>query len=187
MRSLLPACLAWFLLISEIVVNRLRQPRAGFTIKDRRSYRMIWTVNVIAITLAFFVAGWLPHARLPLAAWLFPVGLTLFAGGLFLRWYSIFHLGRFFTVKVAIADDHRLVDSGPYRFLRHPSYSGGLAAFFGVALMLGNAVSFFLIVVPILAVYRLRIREEERALLEALGEDYRAYMNRTWRLVPLVY
>jgi protein-S-isoprenylcysteine O-methyltransferase len=61
------------------------------------------------------------------------VGVALLLLGLLLRWWSIIHLGRFFTVDVVIATDHRVVDSGPYRFIRHPSYSGVLLIIAGVA------------------------------------------------------
>jgi protein-S-isoprenylcysteine O-methyltransferase len=59
-------------------------------------------------------------------------GAALFAAGLALRWYAIVYLGRFFTVNVAISKDHRLIDTGPYRFIRHPSYTGAIMAFVGV-------------------------------------------------------
>ena len=64
-----------------------------------------------------------------------------FVVGIAIRWYAIVYLGRFFTVNVAIAADHRLIDSGPYRFVRHPSYIGALMAFLGLGLTLGNWVS----------------------------------------------
>jgi protein-S-isoprenylcysteine O-methyltransferase Ste14 len=54
--------------------------------------------------------------------------------------HAIVHLGRFFTVNVAIAANHRLIDTGPYRFVRHPSYTGALMAFLGLALCLANWV-----------------------------------------------
>ncbi len=79
------------------------------------------------------------------------VGVALFAAGPAIRWYAIVHLGRFFTVDVAIAANHRFIDTGSYRFVRHPSYTGALMAFFGPALRLANWVSPAVVVVP--AVY----------------------------------
>jgi protein-S-isoprenylcysteine O-methyltransferase len=107
--------------------------------------------------------------------------------GLALRWYSIIHLGRFFTVNVAIANDHRLIDSGPYHFVRHPSYAGNLLAVAGFSLSFQNWASILLIFVPCCAVILWRIHIEEEALLGALGEQYRGYMRRTKRLIPLIY
>ncbi len=104
-----------------------------------------------------------------------------------LRWYAIFHLGRLFTPKVAIAADHRLIVTGPYRRLRHPSYTGALFVFFGIGLCLGNWISMLIIIIPLLAVYGLRIQEEENALLAAFGDEYRAYQKRTARILPFIF
>ncbi|HMG05340.1 MAG TPA: isoprenylcysteine carboxylmethyltransferase family protein, partial [Chthoniobacterales bacterium] len=103
------------------------------------------------------------------------------------RWYSIVHLGRFFTVDVAIAADHQLIDTGPYRYVRHPSYTGALLAFIGFAMALRNWASVLIISLPIAFAFLYRINVEERALIQALGERYRAYIKRTKRLIPFVY
>ena len=107
--------------------------------------------------------------------------------GLALRWYSIIYLGRFFTVNVAIATDHRLIDTGPYRFIRHPSYTGALMAFGGVGLCLCNWASLAVMFVPTLLVFMRRMHVEEVALIQGLGNTYRDYMRRTKRLIPAVY
>jgi protein-S-isoprenylcysteine O-methyltransferase len=118
---------------------------------------------------------------------LYFIGVSLFIGGIILRWYSIWKLGHFFTVDVAIAHQHQLIDSGPYRFVRHPAYTGALVAFLGFGLCLGNWLSILCLVGPITAAFLWRIRVEEGALIDALGDDYRAYMRRTARLLPFVY
>ena len=115
------------------------------------------------------------------------IGAVLFAAGLAIRWYAIIYLGRFFTVNVAIASDHKLIDGGPYRFVRHPSYSGALLAFLGLGLCIGNWASIAIVAIPILSVFLWRIHVEEAALLLGLGDQYRRYMDRTKRLIPGVY
>ncbi len=106
---------------------------------------------------------------------------------LILRWYSIGYLGRYFTVDVSISAEHRLIDSGPYRFIRHPTYTGALLAFLGLGFCFGNWLSILFLGLPIIAAFLWRIRIEERALLQALGEQYRRYMRRTKRLLPFIY
>jgi len=118
---------------------------------------------------------------------LYAVGVALFVIGLGLRWYAIIHLGRFFTVNVAIQNDHRVVSSGPYRLVRHPSYLGALLAFLGLGVCFINLISFAIIVVPITAAFIYRIRIEESALMESLGTNYREYAARTKRLIPFIY
>ena len=90
-------------------------------------------------------------------------------------------------VIVAIAAGHRLIDTGPYRFVRHPSYTGALMAFLGLALCLANWVSLAVMLIPVLLVFLRRMHVEEDALLRALGNQYRDYMQRTKRLIPAVY
>jgi protein-S-isoprenylcysteine O-methyltransferase len=101
--------------------------------------------------------------------------------------YAIVHLGRFFTVNVAIAANHRLIDTGPYRFVRHPSYTGALMALLGLALCLANWVSLAVMLIPVFLVFLRRMHVEEGVLLQALGDQYRDYMHRTKRLIPAIY
>src|SRR5262249_50419629 len=81
--------------------------------------------------------------------------------------------------------DQTVVQKGPYRLVRHPSYTGALLTVLGILLCQTNWLSLacFLLALPGFA-YRIRV--EERALVTALGEPYRDYMRRTKRLVPSV-
>jgi protein-S-isoprenylcysteine O-methyltransferase len=114
-------------------------------------------------------------------------GVALFVTGLLLRWWAIVTLGRFFTVDVTIELDHQLIDRGPFRVVRHPSYTGVLLAFVGLALTLGNWVALLVILVPIGAAFVHRMNVEENALSNALGREYTDYMRHTKRLVPFIY
>ena len=154
---------------------------------DRGSLRLIWIVIVPSVVLAYSMVRALPSAGMGAVRELPWIGAAVFAAGLALRWYSIMHLGRFFTVNVAIAANHQLIETGPYRFVRHPSYTGALMAFLGLALSLANWVSLFILLIPILTVFLWRMYVEEAALLQAFGDQYRNYMNRTKRLVPALY
>ena len=117
----------------------------------------------------------------------FWAGCGLFVLGLTLRWYSIIYLGRFFTANVAIHSGHEIIDTGPYKRIRHPSYTGALLAFLGLALSLANWVSLAVVLVPILLAFSRRISIEENALASALGSPYTNYMRRTKRLAPFIY
>lgn len=114
-------------------------------------------------------------------------GLAVMVAGQLLRWWSMATLGRLFTVYVAIRTEHRLVQSGPYRLVRHPSYSAILLVHLGAALCFGNALSAIALLVPVGLALLNRIRVEEEVLSEALGPAYRDYVARTKRLVPGLY
>jgi protein-S-isoprenylcysteine O-methyltransferase Ste14 len=118
---------------------------------------------------------------------LFVLGLVLMAAGLCLRQWAILVLGRLFTVDVRVHSNQVVVERGPYRWVRHPSYSGLVIFFVGVGLALSNWAS--LIVLALLPAVGLlvRIRSEERALLAALGEEYRVYAATRRRFFPGVW
>jgi protein-S-isoprenylcysteine O-methyltransferase len=173
---------------SEIVLGLVRRAKAGANSPaDRGSSRVLWLVIMPTMFLAYqFEFGW-RAAGWPPQPWVTVVGIAATLAGLALRWYSIICLGRFFTVNVEIAADHQLIDTGPYRWLRHPSYTGALLAFFGLGLCMQNWASLAVIVVCTTAAFSYRMRVEEVALSGAFGDRYRQYMQRTWRLVPGVY
>lgn len=187
MRRLDPMVLGIFYGLSEMFLGLARRSRKDSVSQDRHSLIVLWATILFSIFLGLSMLRFHPKAMLPHPDAMFLFGLPLFFGGIVLRWYSIFYLGRFFTVDVAIAKDHRLIDSGPYRFIRHPSYTGALLAFVGLGLCLGNWLSLLCLTLPVMAAFGWRIGVEERALTEALGENYRSYVRRTKRLIPFVY
>jgi protein-S-isoprenylcysteine O-methyltransferase len=164
-----------------------KRSKSDATSKDRHSLGLIWLVNLAAVALGVAAAYQLRQCALPWPNVVLPLGCSLFVLGLALRWYSIIHLGRFFTTNVAIAKDHYLIDSGPYRFIRHPSYTGSMVAVLGFTLSFANWASLLIIFIPSCAATLWRIHIEEEALLGALGEQYHGYMQRTKRLIPLIY
>lgn len=114
-------------------------------------------------------------------------GLVLLAAGVFLRLWAVVALGRLFTFRVAIQAQHHLVRTGPYRFVRHPSYSGVLLACAGIGVADANLLSLAVLLLLPLAGILVRIRLEERTLTAALGDEYRRYSATTARLLPLVW
>jgi protein-S-isoprenylcysteine O-methyltransferase len=174
--------------ISEAGLAYLKRSRDDSVDADDATLRILWITIVIAVTLGILASTWVPAAAMGSIAWLaFFGGCVLFGFGLALRWYSIAYLGRYFTVNVAIHSRHEIIDSGPYRFIRHPSYTGALLAFLGLALTLVNWASLFIVMVPITMAFGWRMSTEENALGSALGSPYTSYMRRTKRLVPFLY
>ncbi len=172
---------------SELCLALARRSKSNAISKDRHSMGLIWLVNLSAIILGILAAYQLYECRLPWPNRFQEISCGLFVLGLGLRWYAIIYLGRFFTTNVAIAKDHRLIDSGPYRFIRHPSYTGNLLVVLAFSLSFANWASFLIIFLPNCAVILWRIQVEEAALVEALGENYLNYQRRTKRLLPFIY
>lgn len=172
--------------LSEAALGLLKRSKTKSQETDRSSLGLLWITILCSVAVAILSARLIPEAASGLLAALYVPGVPIFALGLLLRWYAIFYLGRFFTVDVAIAADHRVIDSGPYRWVRHPSYTGALLAFLGFGICLGNWISLLVLMVPITAAFLWRIVVEEAALTRALGARYREYMARTRRLVPFL-
>jgi protein-S-isoprenylcysteine O-methyltransferase len=174
--------------LSEFGLSAFRRARSGESrLADQGSLAMIWLVVGFSMFSAFSLKYAVPQFDFQFLRAAALIGTAVFVAGLAIRWYAIIYLGRFFTVNVAIARDHKLIEGGPYRYVRHPSYSGGLLAFLGLGLSIGNWVSLVVVAVPILSVFLWRIHVEEAALLSGLGDHYRSYMIRTKRLIPGVY
>ena len=190
-----PSYLFFFLAFTELVLWRITRPDAGYAKRDKGSLYVIFLVVVLSAHLAKLSAQHLPQLGiatllgLPLVGMrvFYGVGLLVFAGGVALRWYSVFYLGRLYTFEVAIAHDHRVIRTGPYRYVRHPAYSASLLSFFGLGICAGNVLSFLLFTVPIAWALLHRIKVEEAALTEALGRSYSDYAVKTPRLIPSVY
>src|SRR4051794_1071079 len=129
--------LGTFYACSEILLGIIRRSRSSGPSRDRHSLRILWTAICLSIVLSIFAANAFRYATFR-SRNVFIAGLIVFVLGIALRWYSIIHLGRFFTVDVSIAAGHKVIDTGPYRYVRHPSYAGALLAFVGYGLCVGN-------------------------------------------------
>jgi protein-S-isoprenylcysteine O-methyltransferase Ste14 len=136
-----------------------------------------------------FLFGWLfPAAAL---SWhrtaLFLVGVTLMLLGVALRWYAIWTLGAYFTRDVAVAADQKVVQIGPYRYIRHPAYSGTLLTMLGIGLALTNWASLIVLLLCVFSGHLYRVHVEEKALVRAIGQPYIEYMHHTRRFIPWVF
>lgn len=114
-------------------------------------------------------------------------GLGLLILGIVMRSIAIHTLGKYFTGTVVIKDDHQLIRTGLYRYLRHPAYTGTLLAHLGFGLAFANWLSLLLSTVPFLLVAMYRMRVEEQALLATFGDEYSSYCETSKRLIPRVY
>jgi len=171
--------------LSEILIARFLRAGGGDRTDDRGSLRWFMTILPLGWFVAFMLAA-VPWGLFGTMA-LYRAGLVVIGAGQLLRWWAIATLGRLFTVNVAIRTDHRLIDSGPYRYVRHPAYTAVLLVHLGTGLCMGNALSLIEMTVPLLATLVYRMRVEEQVLVAGLGTAYSDYMSRTKRLIPGIY
>lgn len=139
--------------------------------------------SLIAYPLAFVKAFSFP------TSWylaLFVAGVLMMFFGSLLRRYCWRTLGEYFTGDVRARPDQPVIRSGPYRLVRHPSYTAGMMMYIGIGLALGSWLSLALLTIAAIATYSYRVAVEERALLETIGEPYGAYMKERKRFIPYV-
>jgi len=177
---------AW--LIFEVLVVLLTRTRRGEgKISDRGSMLALWLSIAISITAATWIGEVRPKDFLAHSAWIRPVCLGILTAGFLLRLTAILSLGRAFSVNVAIRSGQRVMKTGLYRWMRHPSYTGMLLMLLAVGLVERDWISLAILLVVPTAALLYRIHVEEIALREHFGEEYVAYGRQTKRLVPGVY
>jgi len=174
-------------LLSEIFLNRLlRSKNINAKVLDRNSLNLIWIAIVVSMTMGILCAIYwavpLVHSNV-----LLYIGSILIVIGMSIRFIAIRTLGKFFTVNLAIHADQSLIETGLYKYIRHPSYTGSLLSFVGFSLSLNNWLSLIIIFVPILVTFINRINIEETLLFKEFGSGYEDYKKRTKRLIPWIY
>ena len=175
-----------FWLASEMSIGVRAIRRVGTWEQDRLSGPALVVGMVLAVWLSTVLAIRAQGAAIGAdRTAIFVLGVVAALVGIALRQYAVASLGRYFTTRVMTSPGQQVVDVGPYRYVRHPSYTGLLLTLFGLLLCQTNWLSLacFLIALPGFA-YRIGV--EEGALARAIGQPYIDYMGRTKRLVPFL-
>ena len=181
----------WLFLVTMAVwvVIELRQAlnrRVGATNTDRGSLmilRLCYVAGALVAALAIKVRA----TAYPENALVFDFSVAVIWAGIGLRWWCFHALGRYFTFSVMTSADQRVITTGPYRWLRHPSYAALLLILGGIGLTYGNWLSVTaLVLLPLVGLLN-RIRIEEAALSMTLGGAYTTFASGRKRLIPFVW
>jgi protein-S-isoprenylcysteine O-methyltransferase Ste14 len=173
-----------FVLLEQRIRLRSLLNRQGSR-SDQGSLVVVIASVAVGVGAAFVLASDVPGAATSPGRWpVFVVGLVLMWAGIVIRQWAVTLLGRFFTVDIRVQSGQPVVDRGPYRWVRHPSYSGMIITFVGMGLALGNWISLAVLAVVPTAGLIVRIHVEERTLSDALGEPYRRFAAGRRRLFP---
>jgi len=180
--NLFPA-LFFAVYVVEYFVQRYTNPHTHTpTAKsDRGSFHVITVALILAISLSVYFRFKNIGTLTGLFQWL---GLVLMIAGSAFRQWALIHLGQFFSRSVQIEAGHRVITTGPYRWVRHPAYTGMIMIYMGMIMALGTWLGALITFALVTGSLLYRIRVEEQALLSALGTEYREYMQNTWELFP---
>jgi len=171
------------------VITFIGRQRGEDTKYDMGQKLLVNITGIISIPFLIVVPSWeysFGYGLLPRDGMLSWIGLGAFAFGIIMQAIAMWQLRGFYTVRLGIQPEHRLVTSGIYRFLRHPGYLSYIISIFGIGLSLS---SFFTLVFAVFIVIFIlwRIKGEEDMLLAEFGDEYRTYMKSTKRLIPFIY
>ena len=155
--------------------------------RDKGSMFVIGASVAFAFLLSDTASLWATGWNVPIPAMVQVLGLIIMMGGIIFRFYSIHILGRFFTPVVTFQPEQTLVQNGPYRYIRHPSYTGVWLAFVGLGLSLSGWIQFAIFAILPLLGLLYRIHVEEQMLLQVFGPLYRQYAAHTRKLIPYLY
>ena len=187
----------WLLAAGYVVValfftvqRLLRRTEAAKSLKggayDEGSTLLIGSATGLAILLPLVLDFFGTEVfSITLAGGLFALGVM--ALGFAIRAWAAAALGRYYTSTLTTARGQGVVTTGPYSLLRHPGYLGSILLWTGFGALSANLILLFVIPILFVSVYVVRIGVEERMLIRELGEDYKLYMRRTYRLIPYVY
>ena len=175
--------------VSERFLRQGEEARSFETgTSDQGTTRLVgaaWAVGIgvglLAPVLSRSGPGRISDTRLP------KLGSVLMVLGLGLKWWAMHKLGRFYTRTLRTASDQPVVESGPYRYVRHPGYLGAVLMWIGFSLTTRHWLALLGITLAMLMAYTRRISAEETMLVQTLGEPYAAYQRRTARLLPGAY
>jgi protein-S-isoprenylcysteine O-methyltransferase Ste14 len=164
-----------------------QEHRTEATKSDKGGYALLLTGAAIGLAVLASAPALAPAAAIPPTFVAFAVGMAMYLAGFGMRRWSEMTLGRYFTFTVMTSPDQPVITTGPYRFVRHPGYTGVLLIVIGSGLLAGNWIGLagwtLLVALPLL--YRIHV--EENALLAALGDRYGVYAADHKRLVPLIW
>lgn len=177
-------------LISEIIggwiIPGLRRHGSEIKEKDEGSQLLLRVGVIVSLLIAIFFArtGFANITALP--SWVFTLGIIFMILGIIIRQWSIAVLGSFFSPRIGVQKNQKVVDNGPYKLIRHPAYTGFLLILTGIGLAWQSGIAVIIILLGFGIAIGYRIHVEEKMLISALGDDYIEYMKRTKRLIPYI-
>jgi protein-S-isoprenylcysteine O-methyltransferase Ste14 len=175
----------WYVFCAYWVVSSLRSKRTKTAEKTTDRIGTI-SVMVLAYLLLFsdvLRIGPLRLRFLPARPWLSGVGIFLTSFGVAVAIWARYRLGEYWSARVTLKEDHRIIRTGPYAFVRHPIYTGMLVAAVGTAAVVGEwrgVVAVFLVFFT----HSLKAKREESLLMTEFGAEYMEYRRGTGFLFP---
>jgi len=184
--------LAYLLLVGFFVIERFARRGKDTKNMNRTKHDKGSTTFISIVMGAAFILvpvspllNWLDIGAIHIF-WLSLVVVFLGITGLIIRYIAFTTLGRFFSRILREVENHTLITTGIYKYIRHPGYLSDFLIFIGTALAMSNLITIITISVTFSAAYTYRIHIEEKMLIEIFGEQYIEYQKTSKRLIPFI-
>jgi len=186
--------LAFALIIFFLIIER--RLRKGDQAKeysggkeDRGSTKLLGIVFLLSLLVLLLspVLNYFNLGRMTQGTFINWLGISLIILGISVRVWANRTLGEFYTRTLLVMSEQSVVDRGPYKLIRHPGYLGVILMLVGASLSAANWITIVCITPAVLVAYSYRISSEEIMLISALGQQYKDYVGRTWKLIPFLY
>jgi protein-S-isoprenylcysteine O-methyltransferase Ste14 len=142
------------------------------------------SLGMFFIPIIYGATDWLDFANYTLPVWAGWLGVLLIASALFVFWRAHADLGLNWSPSLEIREKHELITRGIYGFIRHPMYASQWLWVIAQPLLLQNWIAGFMNLLVFIPFYFLRVKAEEKMMLDSFGNEYREYMNRTGGVLP---
>lgn len=149
-----------------------------------RGLLFLLLIGSFIIPLIYSLTPWLSFADYSLQPWQSWLGVILMAVAIYTFMRSHHDLQRFWSPSLEVFKDHKLMTDGLYAVVRHPMYASQWAFCFAQALLLQNWIAGLAGLAAFIPFYFLRVPAEEKMMIDTFGDEYRAYMKRTGRVLP---
>lgn len=180
-----------FIIIGSICMWLTQPPVSMKETSDKKSSDRFSVVLILLMSLVSVVVpvvDWAYFSGHSSSVTLFTfLGILMIVTGISFRAWAVNSLGKYFTATVQIKEDHQLVKTGPYRIVRHPSYTGAFLAIIAGGVILESLAGFIISCTAMIIAYYVRIGIEEKELVARFGNDYLAYKKDTKMIIPYVF
>ena len=169
--------------IGGVIIPAIRRGGAKVQRRNVGSNALVLVSWVVVFSVPIMLSK-MGTALLP--DWVYYIGIAVMVAGIAFRQYAIAVLGRYFSGVLGVQKEQKVVESGPYRLIRHPSYTGVLIFLAGMGLALQSWAAVLVNITIFAVAYGYRMFVEEKVLISELGNNYVEYMKRTKRVIPYI-
>ncbi|HEY3421472.1 MAG TPA: isoprenylcysteine carboxylmethyltransferase family protein [Methanomassiliicoccales archaeon] len=169
--------------LGVMIIPALKRQGTRVQQKNRGSNLLVISSWIVALIVSQLFAK---NDVAVLPSWAYYLGLVVMLTGIAFRQWAIAVLGRYFSGVIGVQEGQRVVESGPYSLIRHPSYTGALLIMVGIGLAMQSWGAVLVIMLVFAISYGHRMLVEEKVLVANLGKSYIEYMGRTKRVIPFL-